>query len=465
MFPISNEWIRRTTQLSPTIDIVIVNWNAGGQLRDCLESIVSADRYDVILERVVVVDNASHDGSADGLNDIGLPLELIRNPTNRGFAAACNQGTWGSNSDYILFLNPDTRLFGPSLTRPLRFMEQPENQHVGICGVQLVDERGVVVRSCSRFPTPRILLARLLGLSHLFPAWFRSHEMREWDHSESRKVDHVMGAFYLIRRPVFESLGGFDEDYFLYLEDLDLSLRALRVGWSSYYLADVQAFHRVGGTSDQVKAVRLFFSMRSRILYVFKHFSVSAALGLTLGTLIIEPIVRLASLAGRGSVRACWIRSRVMQCSGGLLPGWSLAGMEIRNEIPLEPVRSSRTSSRYCCRNPLMSLSHPPKRLFSGLGNLQLDHLAYSKSIAMNGIRPGLYLGRAGGLQGGVCLPILRSLGIRGLAGRGSKEDVMKVIMLHFLHWRLRAEEIAGVVQVGLRRFLGEKPAQARQVV
>ena len=225
-FPISNEWIRRTTQLSPSIDIVIVNWNAGGQLRDCLESIVSADRYDAILERVVVVDNASHDGSADGLDDIGLPLELIRNSTNRGFAAACNEGTRGSTSDYALFLNPDTRLFGPSLTRPLQFMEQPENRRVGICGVKLVDEEGVVVLSCTRFPTPRILLARLLGLSHLFPAWFRSHEMLEWDHSESRKVDHVKGAFYLIRRPVFESLGGFDEDYFLYLEDLDLSLRA-----------------------------------------------------------------------------------------------------------------------------------------------------------------------------------------------------------------------------------------------
>ena len=280
-----------------------MNWNASGQLRDCLESIVSADRYDVILERVVVVDNASHDGSADGLDDIGLPLQLIRNPTNRGFGVACNQGTCGGNSDYILFLNPDTRLFGPSLSRPLRFMEQPENQHVGICGVQLVDERGVVRRSCSRFPTPGILLAWLLGLSHLFPAWFRSHEMREWDHSESRRVDQVIGAFFLIRRTVFEELEGFDQRFFVYFEEVDLSYRALQSGWFSFYLADVQAFHKGGGTSDQVKAARLFYSMRSRILYVFKHFSVSAALVLTLGTLIIEPIVRLASLAARGSVR------------------------------------------------------------------------------------------------------------------------------------------------------------------
>lgn len=299
---LSNEWIRRTTPLSRPLDIVIVNWNAGRQLRDCLESIASSDCWDRYVGRVVVVDNASRDSSADVLDDLGLPLELIRNPTNRGFAAACNQGARGSSADCLLFLNPDTRLFGSSLTRPLRFMEEHENRHIGICGVQLVDERGGVVRSCSRFPSPGSLSARLLGLSHLFPSRFRTEEMREWDHSESRRVDQVIGAFFLIRRTVFEELEGFDERFFVYFEEVDLSYRAIQSGWYSFYLTDVQAFHRGRGTSDQVKAARLFYSMRSRILYVFKHFSVSAALGLTLGTLIIEPVVRLASFAGRGSV-------------------------------------------------------------------------------------------------------------------------------------------------------------------
>ena len=96
---------------------------------------------------------------------------------------------------------------------------------------------------------------------------------------------------------------GFDQRFFVYFEEVDLSYRALQSGWVSFYLADVEAFHKGGGSSDQVKAVRLFYSMRSRILYVSKHFSVSAAVGLTLGTMIIEPVVRLASLAGRGSVQ------------------------------------------------------------------------------------------------------------------------------------------------------------------
>ena len=342
--PKSNQWIRRITPLSRPLDIVIVNWNAGQQLRDCLESIASSHCCDMYVGRVVVVDNASLDGSAEGLDDISLPLELIRNPTNRGFAAACNQGARGSTADYLLFLNPDTRLFGLSLTRPLQFMDQPENQRVGICGVQLVDEGGVVVRSCSRFPSPGILSARLLGLSHLFPSRFRTQEMREWDHSESRRVDQVIGAFFLIRRTVFEELEGFDQRFFVYFEEVDLSYRAIQSGWFSFYLTDVQAFHRGNGTSDQVMAARLFYSMRSRILYVFKHFSVSAALGLTLGTLIIEPVVRLASLAGRGSVQGVLDTLKGYAMLWWAAPGLLLAGMGDCDDRPdSEPVRSSRT--------------------------------------------------------------------------------------------------------------------------
>ena len=281
----------------PELDIIVINWNSKVQLRQCLESIANARRDGFLLTRVVVIDNASSDGSASDLEGIPLPLHRILNPCNLGFARACNQGARGSTADYLLFLNPDTRLFGSSLTRPLRFMEQDENRHVGICGVQLVDEKGGVARSCSWFPTPGILLAQLLGLSRLFPGRFRSQEMREWDHTDSRRVDQVIGAFFLIRRMVFEQLEGFDERFFVYFEEVDLSYRALQSGWVSFYLADVQAFHKGRGSSDQLKAGRLFYSMRSRILYVFKHFSVPAALVLALGTLTIEPIVRLAALA------------------------------------------------------------------------------------------------------------------------------------------------------------------------
>lgn len=282
--------------------IVIVNWNAGAQLGDCLRSIVQADKTGFELERVVVVDNASTDRSLDGIEALALPLEVLRNAENRGFAAACNQSALGSNADYLLFLNPDTRLFADSLAAPLRFMESPDNQRVGICGIQLLDETDAVARSCVRFPTPGMFYAAIFGLNRLLPRL--GHLMREWDHASVREVDHVIGAFFLLRQPLFEALRGFDERFFVYLEDLDLSLRARGAGWDSCYLASASAFHKGGGTSDQVKAARLFYSLRSRLLYNFKHFSLPQAALLAAATLAIEPVTRLAFALLRGALPA-----------------------------------------------------------------------------------------------------------------------------------------------------------------
>jgi N-acetylglucosaminyl-diphospho-decaprenol L-rhamnosyltransferase len=101
-----------------------------------------------------------------------------------------------------------------------------------------------------------------------------------------------MGAFFLIRRSLFEELDGFDEQFFVYLEDVDLSLRAHRAGWRSFYLADAKAYHKRGGTSERVKPLRLFYSFRSRILYAYKHFGPASATSLTLATLFLEPRTR-----------------------------------------------------------------------------------------------------------------------------------------------------------------------------
>lgn len=276
----------------PSVDIIIVNWNAGSLLHDCVNSIDEAKREGFELARVVVVDNASTDGSIDRLAFSHLPIQLIGNPENRGFAAACNQSALGSQADYLLFLNPDTRLFPDSLSVPLAFMERPENQSVGICGIQLIDEHAKVARSCARFPTLGMFVVQALGLSRL--PWLRhlNVHMSDWTHDNTRTVDHVIGAFYLIRRSLFESLGGFDERFFVYLEDLDLSLRAHQAGWKSVYLADAQAFHAGGGTSRQVMARRLFYSLRSRLLYGFKHFKPWQGSILFFVTLLLEPVSR-----------------------------------------------------------------------------------------------------------------------------------------------------------------------------
>jgi N-acetylglucosaminyl-diphospho-decaprenol L-rhamnosyltransferase len=296
------------------LDVVCVNWNSGKQVAACLTSLAGTDRSRVALGRVVVVDNASSDGSAAGLDPGSLPLHVITNPTNRGFAAACNQGARGGPSPYVLFLNPDTRLEADSLAAPLTFLESDAGADVGICGIQLVDDQGGVARTCARFPAPGQLVAASAGVDRLFPGTFPGFVMREWDHQDSRRVDHVIGAFYLVRRELFESLGGFDERYFVYLEDLDFSLRARRAGWHSYYLATARAFHRGGGTSDQVRAERLVYLLRSRLQYARRHFSRAAALAVELATLVVEPVVRVAAALSSGAprqagdtIRAYWM--------------------------------------------------------------------------------------------------------------------------------------------------------------
>lgn len=301
----------------PRLDIVIVNWNSGPQLRRCLESIVPVDRDGFELARVVVVDNGSVDASLHNIRDLVLPLTVIELGLNAGFAAACNAGAAGSTADYILFLNPDAALYRDSLARPLRFLETPENAGIGILGVQLVDDDGQVSQSCANFLRPRQILAHMTGLNHLLPKIFPHHFMVDFDHRSSRVVDQVMGAFFLMRRRVLDELGGWDERFFVYLEDVDLAYRARLHGWLSYFYADVRAFHRGGGVSRQVKAARLFYSLRSRVLYAFKHFHPAVALLVLGGTLFLEPLTRIIYAAlgnspttGGETLKAYWLLLR-----------------------------------------------------------------------------------------------------------------------------------------------------------
>jgi len=277
----------------PALDIIVVNWNGGALLKSCLQSVARAEHQGFIFSRVVVVDNGSTDGSLEEVECVPLPLDVIRNEDNRGFGTACNQGAEGSRADYLLFLNPDMMLGEESLSKAVAWMEDAQSAATGILGIQLLDEEGRVSRTCARFPKSRHFLSQMLGLYRISFSLFPTHIMLEWDHGRNREVDHVMGAFFLIRRPLFEALQGFDERFFVYLEDLDLSLRAHRAGWHSYYLADARAWHKGGGTSEQVKVMRVFYALQSRILYGFKHFSSGQATGLLLGTLILEPLARM----------------------------------------------------------------------------------------------------------------------------------------------------------------------------
>lgn len=283
------------------IDIIIVNWNSGKQLYNCLKSISGLNGGGFKLDRIVVVDNSSTDNSIEGLEDLTLPLEIIRNNKNIGFAAACNKGATNSKVDYLLFLNPDTKLFNNSLTLPLNYMQKKENERVGICGIQLVDEKGIVQHTCAKFPTLIHFIIKILGLNQLFPNLFFSSYMTEWNHMESKIVDQIMGAYFLVRHSLFKELGGFDERFFVYFEEVDFSLRAYKADWGSAFLSESKVYHKGGGISEQIKAKRLFYSLQSRVLYGYKHFRWLSATSLMLLTLFVEPWTRLVWNIIRGS--------------------------------------------------------------------------------------------------------------------------------------------------------------------
>jgi N-acetylglucosaminyl-diphospho-decaprenol L-rhamnosyltransferase len=283
--------------LSGSVHIVIVNWNTGEYLRECVRSIVSADHGASTIAKVTVIDNDSSDGSADGLEDLPLPLELIRNSRNAGFAAACNQGAAGSTADYLLFLNPDTRLFPETLAAVTGFMESEQAAEIGICGAQVVDGDGGPVISCARFPTLRVLFGKMTGLHRVLPRLFPSHHLTAAETRQSRLVDQVIGAFFFVRRELFARLGGFDERYFLYFEEVDFALRARRQGASSYFLKEAMVIHAENVSTDQIHATRLYHSLRSRFLFAYRHWPRRRAHALVVLTLTVELPARLIAAA------------------------------------------------------------------------------------------------------------------------------------------------------------------------
>ncbi len=306
--------------------IIFVNWNSGSQLKESIESI--ALHHQFLVESVIIVDNNSSDDSlaqVESIMDLPFNLQVIRNSENTGFAMACNQGAALASSKYLLFLNPDTLLFDNSLIVPLSYLQQYENADVGIVGVQLLDEMGHVSRSCYRFPDLGHFVAQATGLNKIPGLKHLGLHMQEWDHLVSREVDQVIGAFFLVRRALFKSLNGFDERFFVYFEEVDFSFRAREKGWKSFYCTEAKAFHAGGGTTHNIKATRLFYSLRSRLLYGFKHFSLFEAWVLVGVTLLIEPITRIVLCMMRGDGR-CVLE--VLQGYRNLVINWFFQGLK-----------------------------------------------------------------------------------------------------------------------------------------
>ncbi|MFF5493580.1 glycosyltransferase family 2 protein [Streptomyces aquilus] len=281
------------------VDIVVVNWNTGHYLRECLRSIAAADDTSLQVGDVVVVDNASTDGSARVDDVQGLRLRILVNRSNRGFAVACNQGARLCQADFLLFLNPDTRLYPDTLRVMGDFLRTRTAEGFGIFGARMVDERGRPTISCSRFPSPRVCLGGMTGLDHVVPAVFPPSHLRPEELRASGPVDQVIGAFFLVRRSLFVELDGFDDGYFLYLEEVDFAQRARRLGWPSYHLTEARVFHAGQVSSAQLGPWRHYLLLCSRTRYMFRHWTRPQAWLLTGVCLLLEPAARTVGAALR----------------------------------------------------------------------------------------------------------------------------------------------------------------------
>lgn len=275
------------------VDIIVVNWNSGNLITNLLKSFESISDTSVI-EQLIVVDNASTDDSLKNIENGNwtVPIKIIKNEKNLGFAKACNIGANHSKQKYVLFLNPDTFLYDTSISKCVDFLDKDSEEKYGACGIQLVDNFNVPNRSCARIPNFKNFLISSFGLNTLWPERYPGILIREWKHNTTQDIGHVIGAFYMVRRSVFEKFGGFDERFFLYYEDLDFSTTLHNNNYKIAFLSDVRAVHIGGGCSQKIKARRLSYSYLSKILYINKHFPWYKSLPLVLIVLTLEPLMR-----------------------------------------------------------------------------------------------------------------------------------------------------------------------------
>jgi N-acetylglucosaminyl-diphospho-decaprenol L-rhamnosyltransferase len=288
-----------------SVDVVIVSYRSRELLRRCLDSLRACPPEGTM--KVIVVDNASDDGTVEMVRAEYPEADLVASPTNLGFAAGTNLGARRGDAHYVLVLNPDTAVTEGALDTVLATIEaHPE---AAVVGPRLVREDGSFDHAAKRsFPTPLSALGHFTGVGRRTGARGRLAAYRAPE-VESGPVDAVNGAFMLIRRELFERLGGFDEGYWMYMEDLDLSYRLAREGWVTWYEPAATVIHVKGGTVGGERSPRLNLAFH-RGMYRFyrRHYAaqrsalmnaaVYAGIGVKLGTAIAHSALR-RSLARR----------------------------------------------------------------------------------------------------------------------------------------------------------------------
>lgn len=251
------------------LSICLISWNTREDLVACLHSI---ELYAEISPEILVVDNASSDGSAEMVRQEFPSVKLIANTSNRGFAAAANQAMEKSSGRYLLLMNPDS-LLQSSLKPLIEFADV--HLEIGVLGGKILNPDESIQYSCRTFPHPVAALFRHTLLGKLWPKnpFVREYLLSDWDHDSFREVDWVSGAFMLVRKEMTEKIGFFDERFFMYSEDMDLCYRAHEARWKVAFFPGAVMTHAIGRSSDQAPFRMTIQFHRSMYRFFIKHYA------------------------------------------------------------------------------------------------------------------------------------------------------------------------------------------------
>ena len=281
------------------VDVVVVSYNSGDVLRACVETLAGTSGLNVI-----VVDNASPDRSLEAIE--GIPLTAIRQTGNRGFASGCNVGWKAGRAPVVLFLNPDARIASDDVYRLAEVIRRDSG--TGAAGPRIVDESAHLQFSMRRFPRPSSTFATAAYLHRLFPRahWATEEVADPLLYAEPCSADWISGACLAVSRSVLERLGGWDEDFFLYAEDIDLCRRIHGLGLCVRYEPAATAVH-VGGMSAPRPGLVPVLAW-SRVRYAQKHSTPGRAM-VERAAIVVETGVRAVTsprgaAARRGNAQA-----------------------------------------------------------------------------------------------------------------------------------------------------------------
>ena len=257
------------------LSVVIPSWNTRDLLRECLRSLERAELPEAT--EVIVVDNASADGSADMVAEEFPDVVLARNAENTGFAKGCNQGIRMSRGEYVLLLNADTEVAEDAVRRMIEFLaSSPE---YGGVAPRLVHPDGSTQRSCQAFPNLWTPLYFATPLERWMPesGELRRYFLRDWDHEDERDIDQPPAACLLLSRRALDEVGLFDEELWLFYNDVDLSLRMRSAGYKTRFLPQATVLHHVGASTSQFGGFVVEWQ-RNRLAYYRKHHGALAGL-------------------------------------------------------------------------------------------------------------------------------------------------------------------------------------------